>query len=142
MSCDKFTTPEACNEQARKLKLCYNCLSSEHGKLNCKSKWRCKHCRESHHTKLHFSDSTKSKEPSKSNATKTSELSVVATQGPPKRPFTFLETAVATVKSIHSQKVAKILFDQGAQRTIVTSSFARALCLAPIAREQLKLTGF
>ena len=142
MSCDKFTTPEACNEQARKLKLCYNCLSSEHGKLNCTSKWRCKHCRESHHTKLHFSDSTKSKEPSKSNATKTSELSVVATQGPPKRPFTFLETAVATVKSNHSQKVAKILFDQGAQRTIVTSSFARALCLAPIAREQLKLTGF
>ena len=36
--------------------------------------------------------------------------------------FTFLKTAVAPVRYLHAQSSAKILLDEGAQRTLVTKS--------------------
>ena len=56
--------------------------------------------------------------------------------------FTFLKTAIAPVRSIHSQSVAKIFLDEGAQRTLITSRLAKQLNIRPIFREKLKLSGF
>jgi len=71
-----------------------------------------------------------------------SELAVVAIQDSTVPSFTFLKTAVAKVPSIHSQKTANIFLDEGAQRTLITSRLAKDLCLRPIFREQLILSGF
>jgi hypothetical protein len=71
-----------------------------------------------------------------------SELAVVAIQDSTVPSFIFLKTAVAKVRSIHSQKTANVSLDEGAQRTLITSRLAKDLCLRPIFREQLKLSGF
>jgi len=56
--------------------------------------------------------------------------------------FTFLKTAVAPVRSTHAQSHARIFLDEGAQRTLITSSLAKQLHLYPTFREKLKLSGF
>ena len=160
--CTKFATATERSDQAKKLKLCFNFLSDQHMSKECQSRNRCKTCAQKHHTSLHFEERSSTggsaKPPVKSNDNKGGKPENVhegfATAAPSEsrsqrdlepfeqHSFTFLKTAVALVRSIHSQSTAKIFLDEGAQRTLVTSRLAKQLNLRPIFREKLKLSGF
>jgi hypothetical protein len=53
--CNEFTklNVEERNAQARNLKLCLNCLRTNHFVNNCQSKFKCRKCNQSHNTLLH-----------------------------------------------------------------------------------------
>ena len=53
-NCTAFTTGAKRSDKAKKMKLCYNCLSSGHTTADCQSAHRCKTCGMRHHTSLHF----------------------------------------------------------------------------------------
>ncbi|XP_046811695.1 uncharacterized protein LOC124421028 [Lucilia cuprina] len=55
-TCPKFRTftVQQRVDYVFKNKICNNCLSSSHFKLNCKSKKTCLHCKKNHHTLLHM----------------------------------------------------------------------------------------
>jgi len=56
-SCSKFSKSAEREVQARKRKLCFNCLSDKHKTDECQSPYRCKVCKQNHHTALHTEQS-------------------------------------------------------------------------------------
>ncbi|KAK6030023.1 peptidase family A16 [Ostertagia ostertagi] len=51
-NCHVYPTPKSRIEAVKKLRLCYNCLSSLHHTKNCTSKRTCSYCAKRHHTSL------------------------------------------------------------------------------------------
>ncbi|KAK6018859.1 Tas retrotransposon peptidase A16 [Ostertagia ostertagi] len=50
--CDSFPTPRDRTRRVEQLRLCYNCLSSQHGSKDCTSKQSCRFCAKRHHSSL------------------------------------------------------------------------------------------
>ncbi|CAJ0602618.1 unnamed protein product [Cylicocyclus nassatus] len=63
LNCPKYATPRQRSEEARKRRLCYNCLSPHHNTRDCPSKFRCRICARKHHTSL--CTSSRSQSPSR-----------------------------------------------------------------------------
>ncbi|VDK46038.1 unnamed protein product, partial [Cylicostephanus goldi] len=68
LNCSVFTTPRQRSEEARKRRLCYNCLSPRHNTRDCKSRFRCKMCSRKHHTSLCTAPKPKIPSPTKSSS--------------------------------------------------------------------------
>ncbi|KAK5967327.1 hypothetical protein GCK32_008959 [Trichostrongylus colubriformis] len=69
MDCSAYVTPSQRNEQARNLRLCFNCLSSRHRTRECPSKFTCRSCNRRHHSSLCYQPS----EPTQSSTRTTSD---------------------------------------------------------------------
>lgn len=146
--------PEQRKEVARKKKLCFNCLSSKHSNArDCPSLFRCRVCQQAHHTCLHVDSAPVKAAPSvevKPEAvTKTAAVainaprdSVDSIQPKSTTPFTFLKTAVADVLFKQHLQASRILLDEGAQLSFITSRLVAFLQLPPIRRVVLRLSGF
>ncbi|KAK5976419.1 hypothetical protein GCK32_017344 [Trichostrongylus colubriformis] len=52
MDCSAYVIPSQRNDQARNLRLCFNCLFSRHRTRECPSKFTCRSCSRRHHSSL------------------------------------------------------------------------------------------
>ena len=113
------------------MRACYNCLSTRHRSRDCPSHGRCRECNGQHHSLLHIATHTRDS----SAVTNTSALTMnVAAADLPSRPCkSILRTAVALVDSGSGCRTATLMFDEGAEVSLITSSLARAInaCFKP-----------
>ena len=152
-------------------KLCFNCLGS-HKSTTCQSRYRCHKCRGKHHTSLctgtpsivanpSFQSSYQHQPPAilNVNGQTTNQrqqppishihttLAPVLSTPPSRTPTHFvqtslLKTAIATICTDYIGCEANILFDEGAQRSFITSTLADQLGLQTSEREDIHLSAF
>ena len=139
----------------REKKLCYNCLSNEHGFADCSSKQTCKKCQKRHNTLLH-KDYLGPKQGSLINrdysgpksttpVTSKAEQNEIRTENYFVKPMTHgvkgrlpvkysafvVPVNAQNIKSGHTEETI-VYFDQGADETWITTELAKSLKLEPI----------
>ena len=138
----------------RDARVCFNCLN-RHSVSKCKSRNRCKVCHRKHHTSL--CQNVEPPPPVSSNASAaTNKISGAPTTDNTAAPSVssyhisdtdrhtpvLLKTAVASVGSHNNHISAHILFDEGSQRSFITSDVATKLDLKPETQETISLSTF
>lgn len=147
--CPSFTKLQAVerHQKVQELKLCFNCLQSNHQADQCKSKWRCKTCKAAHNSLLHCEDSINS--PLSTNIEST--ISNISSKGQVSHNYlninrknVFLSTAVVHVKMSSGEKVpCRVLLDSGSESNFITENMCQLLSLnkTKINMEILAVTG-
>ena len=138
----------------REARVCFNCLN-RYSVSKCKSRNRCKVCHRKHHTSLcqnveppppvSSNESTTTNKISGAPPTdKTAALSVASYHigDTDRHTPVLLKTAVASVGSHNNHVSAHILFDEGSQRSFITSEAATKLDLKPETQETTSLSTF
>ncbi|XP_059224869.1 uncharacterized protein LOC131997670 [Stomoxys calcitrans] len=144
--------------------LCYNCLSSNHGVKECKSKFTCRECNLRHHTMLHKGQETQPRnqdsardavQPSSSAAALTTRIqSTPDTQQNNITTLTLqdnriwehhpggtlLFTAIVQIESRGQLFDARAIIDSGSQSTFITEKLKNKLSL-PTKRNLVHVTG-
>ena len=163
--CNVITEASARADIVKKERLCFNCLG-HHKVTNCNSKNRCKKCHRKHHTRLCTVVASNSSSQNSSPSQTTTQLTLQSTLCPTLQPFTptssatesttthtllsnnihgsicLLKTAVATVKFKDNRVLANILFDEGAQRSLLTQSLADQLKSTSCRTESVCISSF
>ena len=149
-ACTKVTDPTARMNIVKRDKLCFNCLGN-HRISECKSKHTCKTCNKKHHTSLCSGRQNTPTETRRNDQTEASETAVnkkdedtkvFHSQATKTRSDVLLKTAVAAVGSRKVFVDTNILFDEGAQRSFITSELAKKLNLQTEGSEELHLSAF
>ena len=139
-SCQKFLnlTPEKRCEEAKRLKLCYNCLRSSHFTQQCKS-GTCRKCNKHHNSLLHI------EQPQNKAGSQQKEATVTMHQAThvsyPCTNTILLSTAV--VKIINDQgkeSFARLMLDSGSQSNFITKEFCNSLGIAK-QKTNVNITG-
>lgn len=106
-ACPKFQSlyPGQRYRVAQEYRLCFNCLQSDHGTLDCRSATSCRKCGLRHHTMLHYDEKLSTASPAVSN------------MGLSTRDI-LLATAVTFI--VGSRESVRILLDMGSQTTFIT----------------------
>lgn len=128
-------------------KKCFNCLG-KHGVSECKSRNRCKKCNKKHHTSICGGQATDGK--GQDNKEKSAVVSLIKTEEPEtavmytsqQHTSVLLKTAIAPVSYGKQTTEARILFDEGAQRSFITQSIAEKLQINPSGRDTIELSAF
>ena len=138
----------------RDARACFNCLN-RHSVSKCKSRNRCKVCHRKHHTSL--CQNAESTPPvSSTEQTTTNKAQCAPTTDKTTAPSVssyhigdtnrhtpvLLKTAVASVGSHNNHISWHILFDEGSQRSFITSDVATKLDLKPEMQETISLSTF
>ena len=129
--------------------LCYNCLA-HHKVSQCTSKFRCRKCKKKHHTSLCSSDSpTKGTTLEKKNVSDDTPttttggfLTPASCSEAPQTPTCLLKTAVAPIVAGNTRSQAKILFDEGAQRSFISAEMANELQISPTSTTDIAVASF
>ncbi|XP_071171198.1 uncharacterized protein [Mytilus edulis] len=134
------------NINREKDRLCFNFLG-HHNLSACKSTKTCNKCHKRHHTSI-CKDNVKTNEDNKP----TGDVSVGTIQHNAEEPDivlhsqspdrVLLKTAINPVSAEHEILDAKILFDEGAQRSFITEELAEKLKLKHTGTESVNLSGF
>ncbi|XP_042871087.1 uncharacterized protein LOC122252606 [Penaeus japonicus] len=112
-------------EKIRSLGVCFKCLNSGHSSRFCKAQIKCASCEGNHNTlmcgvKLDFSPR---QEEEVNNGQKSDNVTLMSSQG---GSCTILQTANVKVCGTDGRIVtAKVLFDNGADRSYISSSFVK-----------------
>lgn len=142
--CPKFQSNEARIARAKKLKLCANCLSADHGQNGkCTAGFLrpCRGCAGHHFDKL----CPKAPQPtaSSSNATITEDAgNGVSTLSMGTKDTTILPTIQIPMIGTHQNVSSRILLDQGSQRSFIKRSSLTRLEHTIVGAETLQLQGF
>ena len=114
-------------QQVATLKLCYHCLGIGHRHRECNSRGRCRECNGQHNTFLHLPSQSHDTSP-ESAAPQPAALVHLTTSSVITRPEkSILRTAVVNVKSDKDQRVAILLFHEGAKNSLLSSKLARTI---------------
>ena len=152
--CNVVTDKERRYALVRDARVCFNCLN-RHLVSKCKSRNRCKVCHRKHHTSLCRDVETPP------TVTPTESVTANKVTGTPitdkttlssvpslhigdtnTRTPILLKTAVAPIGSYNNHINAHILFDEGSQRSFITSNVAVKLDLKPDTQETISLSTF
>ena len=144
-SCGKVEDPNRRKEILVKERRCLNCLKPGHVASVCKNPKTCRHCGERHHQSIcttlskHRSEEKSTTKPSEGEFSNTTTTNTVRDKG-----TVLLQTARATAINEENSKSTevRILFDNGSQRSYVTSSLMSRLNLKPVKTETLHLNTF
>ena len=152
--CTVVTDKEKRHSIVRDARVCFNCLN-RHSVTKCKSWNRCKVCHRKHHTSLcrnveapptaPLTESAAANKVTGAPATDKTTLPSVSSLhigDANKHTPTLLKTAVAPIGSQNNQISAHILFDEGSQRSFITSEVAAKLDLKPETQETISLSTF
>ncbi|XP_061395385.1 uncharacterized protein LOC133330998 [Musca vetustissima] len=144
--------------------LCYNCLSSNHGVKECKSRFGCRNCSQRHHTLLHKGTETQlaiqpldrdEARPSTSAAALTTLIQSTSNKEPenittltlqdkgnnPTNPRdTLLFTAIVQIEANGQFYNARAIIDSGSQSSFITEKLKNRLNL-PTKRNLVHVTG-
>ncbi|XP_068757562.1 uncharacterized protein [Montipora capricornis] len=144
-SCERVKDPNKHKEILVKERRCLNCLRPGHVVRVCKNTKVCRHCGESHHQSICPSVSSSSSDerpttsPPEQEVSNTTTTNTIGNKG-----TVLLQTAKAIAFDEDNSKstYVRILFDNGSQRSYVTSSLKSRLNLKPIKTETLHLNMF
>ena len=138
-NCIKYSTVELKLSRIKELKLCYNCLRSNHSVRDCRISVSCKSCNRRHHTSI-CNQETKRK-----NRNETATMTVASDQVDPKvntASSSILPTAQLVLNGPRNAYKVRCLFDTGSQRTFILESIVRKLNLVPHSNIILAIEGF
>ncbi|XP_071128314.1 uncharacterized protein [Mytilus edulis] len=124
-------------------RLCFNCLG-KHKIADCKSKNTCKCCHRKHHSSLCKQNSYSNKhhiETEQSQNKVDTETSMLYTASE-ERSTVLLKTAFSPVVHKNTCIDARILFDEGAQRSFITEELAAKLNIKKEGSETLSIATF
>ncbi|VDI25525.1 Hypothetical predicted protein [Mytilus galloprovincialis] len=119
----------------KKKKMCFNCFGT-HKVSDCRSKYDCRICHRKH--TLICKKNTTHQSEDKDNT----ETSILYTSASQETSTVLLKTAVAKVMSVNNSAEANILFDEGAQRSFITSDLATKLNVQKEGSENLNIVSF
>ena len=138
--CLKVTNAEARKQTLRKKGLCFICFSSEHLANSCKSSYKCHKCNQGRH---HISICTFEKKDDSTDGTEQND-GVTATNISTNKNNILLQTATVVVSNLNNseKKTVNLLFDNGSQRTYITSELRNRLKLPKIRTERLFVKVF
>ena len=156
-NCDTYETPKSRSDRVKALKLCYNCLMSNHTVSMCLNNNNCRVCHKRHHTSLcnknskpenskNFKNQNKpkmSKNSHESDVEPTGAL--VSTSSVPNHSLNrtaILPTADVTLSNDKISVKGKALLDTGSQRSFVLKSVVQNLKLKSHKTINLKIDGF
>ncbi|XP_075150627.1 uncharacterized protein LOC142224725 [Haematobia irritans] len=163
--CPKFIE-KSINDRIHVVKvshLCYNCLSSNHGVKDCKSKFTCRECSMRHHTMLHKGTETQTLaqdpvsdavRPSTSTAALATQIQSTPSIGNNVMTLTLqndrtcgnhprgtlLFTALVQIESRGQLFDARAIIDSGSQSTFISEKLKNKLAL-PTKRNLIHVTG-
>ena len=144
-SCARVKDPNKCKEILVKERRCLNCLRPGHVVSVCKNMKVCRHCGESHQQSICPSLSSPRSDERPTSSPPEREVSNSTTTNTVRNKGTvLLQTAKATAFNEDNTKSThvRILFDNGSQRSYVTSSLKSRLNLKTIKTETLRLNTF
>ncbi|XP_066922770.1 uncharacterized protein [Clytia hemisphaerica] len=123
--CERFKQKSIAERrgEARKLNLCYNCLSKGHSIKDCKFQTRCKECQRKHHTLLH--DPNYKANPLA--GTKEGESHYAKS-----KRTTFLQIVPVTISNGDISEKVNVLLDPGSDTTLISASLVDRLKLPNI----------
>jgi hypothetical protein len=125
--CNEFTklNVQERNAQARNLKLCLNCLRTNHFVSNCQSKFKCRKCNQSHNMLLH-----KERQITQTNETPAQVESLNAHSMRSQSSIILLSTAIVLIDDRNNKShKCRALLDAGSMNSYITSSFSKKLRL-------------
>ncbi|XP_039309090.1 uncharacterized protein LOC105201565 [Solenopsis invicta] len=132
-NCDKFLTmtPEEREREARRLRLCINCLRNDHFTRSCKH-GSCRECSGRHNTLLHRSTTAKQQNTIEAadtsnadNSAKTACHSMGAT-----RKNVFMATAIVDASNSEGYRIpVRVLLDSGSEANFITHNICNRLNL-------------
>ncbi|XP_072403265.1 uncharacterized protein [Diabrotica undecimpunctata] len=138
-TCDKFLklTPLEKLNTAKRLRLCINCLGTNHVTRNCKSSG-CRKCGKVHHTLLHFQNNDKEQIQATQSTSKNNTGSIPSTPNEivsltssiSSPPQTLLSTACITVfDNVNNPHQCRVLLDSGSQINFISEKLSNILQL-------------
>ncbi|XP_072400634.1 uncharacterized protein [Diabrotica undecimpunctata] len=138
-TCDKFLklTPLEKLNTAKRLRLCINCLGTNHVTRNCKSSG-CRKCGKIHHTLLHFQNNDKEQIQATQSTSKNNTGSIPSTPNEivsltssiSSPPQTLLSTACITVfDNFNNPHQCRVLLDSGSQINFISEKLSNILQL-------------
>lgn len=150
-SCETVTDYQKRIDIVKRDNLCFNSLA-HHKVSHCQSRFRCRKCKKKHHTTLCNSEPP-STEPTRDKAadskppTSSADVTGLLTPTSPyvsPQPVTtcLLKTAVAPIIAGHIKASANILFDEGAQRSFISTEMVTELGIAPSDTTDISLASF
>ena len=153
-TCESVTDQQKRLEIIKRENLCFNCLA-HHKVAQCQSRFRCKKCKKKHHTTLcngetqpsrpSTQDQTADTKPPTPNSS-TDVTGLLTPISPCKAPQTLstclLNTAVAPVIAGNIKTMANILFDEGAQRSFISTEMVEELGILPAGTTDISLASF
>ena len=151
-TCESVTDHQKRLEIVKRENLCFNCLA--HHKISqCQSRFRCKKCKKKHHTTLRNSeaqpsgpthDKTADKLPAPNSSTDVAGfLTPISPSTIPQSATTcLLKTAVAPIIAGNNKTKANILFDEGAQRSFISTEMVKELGISPNSTTDISLASF
>ena len=118
-ACQKFKTHNNKYEFVKTKKLCFNCLSSDHGIRNCPSNNSCRECGQKHHTLIHKPKAVQATV----SETQSANDVTVATHSAAQSGTVILPTAVVRIRDGHGSTLnVRALLDTGSQASFITES--------------------
>lgn len=136
--CQKFLSKEV-NERnnfVKSKKLCINCLSSTHNRVqDCKSKFACKSCNRKHNSLLHFESVKANVVKVTDNQAASNEMegvknAVISVNSSATNSKVLLATALVSVRGKNGENYAlRVLVDQGSQSSFITEGAVQLLKL-------------
>ena len=116
------------NDLVKRKRLCFNCLAYGHLLNSCSSRKTCRKCGEKHHTLLHKPIKTSAKPADSPAASSISDSSAdMRLNGFQSATSTVFETAIAKASTGHAVRTARLLFDSGANISLITNRLAVTL---------------
>ena len=145
-NCEVVTDCQKRIEIVKEGNLCYNCLA-HHRVSQCTSKFRCRKCKRKHHTSLCSSDpptepAAPENKSDSSNTPATTTGQFLSCPEAPQNPTCLLKTAVAPIVAGNMKTHANILFDEGAQRSFISTEMANELQISPTSTVDITVASF
>lgn len=115
-------------------RLCFNCLSSGHNALSCRSQYKCRTCNRKHHTSIHSDDNSQItclniEENQTTDPTTSSQVYSISSHNV--QPQAVLPTVRVQIRdSAGKYQQFRALIDSGAQNSLITERCAQNLSLS------------
>ena len=107
-----WTVPQQ-KQHVRTHRLCYNCFASGHNSSQCNNRGRCRECRAVHHTLLHTDNTPLPAPEAQAYLISSSDKLKIPTRS-------IVITALVDVRTDSISQVAQVLFDEGAEISMIT----------------------
>ena len=143
--CDKVVDPNKRKEILSKQKRCFVCLKKGHRANSCNSNRRCRKCNNKHHQSICLKKQESTSEKDEATKSANGSETVTATAKVDSRKQTvLLQTARANVfgEKQENKVMARILLDNGSQRTYITDELKNKLQLTEENTQEINLNTF
>ena len=149
-SCTKVQISKDRKEILQKNNRCFICLKTGHGVINCFKTKKCRHCDGKHHqsicpkidTPTEEQRNTNQNENSNESQNESTTVTKTTTANSLTKGTVLLQTASCMAVNGSNSIPVRVLFDNGSQRSYVSSSVSSRLNLKPVSSENMRINTF